>query len=70
VHVLNPSEGQIELPALGLKSKNRPKKIQTIKLIGSDEQVEFSQGDDKLLLTVPANRPNPYAATFKISGAL
>ena len=68
--MLNPSEGQNELPALGLKSKNRPKKIQTIKLIGSDEQVEFSQGDDKLLLTVPANRPNPYAATFEIPGAL
>ena len=70
VHVLNPSEGQIDLPALGLESKNHPKKIQTIRLIGSDEQVEFSQDDDKLLMTVPANRPNPYAATFEVTGAL
>ena len=70
VHVLNPSEGQIELPALGLKSKNQPNKIKTIRLIGSDEQVEFRQEDDKLLLRVPANRPNPYAATFEVTGAL
>jgi len=26
--------------------------------------------DDKLLLRVPANRPNPYAATFEVTGAL
>jgi alpha-L-fucosidase len=70
VLVLNPSSGQIELPALGLKSKNQPKRIQKIKLIGSDHAVEFTQDDDKLLLMVPPNRPNPYAATFEIKGAL
>ena len=70
VFVLNPSGGQIELPSLGLKSKHQPKQIQTIKLIGSDGEVKFSQSDDKLVLTVPDNRPNPYAATFKIEGAL
>jgi len=70
VFVLNPSEGEIELPALGLKSKNQVKQIQTINLIGSDEVVTFNQTDDKLILTVPAKRPNPYAATFRIKGAL
>jgi alpha-L-fucosidase len=68
--VLNPSEGPIELPALGLKSENQPQQIQTIKLIGSDDEVKFSQSDDKLVLTVPANRPSLYAAAFKIEGVL
>ena len=68
--VLNPSAGEIELPALGLKSKYEPKQIQSIRLIGSDAAVQFKQSDDKLILNVPAERPTPYAATFEIKGAL
>ena len=70
VFVLNPSVGEIELPALGLKSKYEAKQIQSIRLIGSDKTIDFSQNDDKLILNVPATRPNPYAAVFETRGAL
>ncbi|TWU34588.1 Alpha-L-fucosidase [Novipirellula aureliae] len=68
--VLNPSEGEIELPSLGLNSAYRPKPIQSIRLIGSDAEVKFNQSGDTLILEVPANRPTPYAAVFQVEGAL
>ena len=70
VFVLNPSEGEIELPSLGLKSLYTPKKIQSMRLIGSEEEIKFQQNDDKLILNVPANRPNIYAAVFEVKGVL
>ena len=70
VFVLNPTEGQIELPALGMKSGYRPKKIQTVKLIGSDEAIQFHQDADNLKLSVPAKRPTTFAAVFEVKGAL
>ncbi|MDW5290280.1 alpha-L-fucosidase [Formosa sp. PL04] len=68
--VLNPTEGDIKIPALGLKSQYNPKKIRSITLIGSDEKIKFKQERDKLILNVPAHRPNAYAAVFVVSGAL
>ena len=70
VFVLNPSAGEIELPSLGLKSKYKPNQIQSIRLIGSDERINFSQEDDKLILKVPAKAPNSYATVFEVQGAL
>lgn len=70
VFVLNPAAGEIELPALGLKSKYKAKQIQSVRMIGSDEAIKFKQTDGKLVLTVPAKRPTAYAATFVIKGAV
>lgn len=70
VFVLNPAEGEIELPALGLKSKYQPNPIQSIKMIGSHETITFHQTDDGLTLRVPEKRPNNYAAVFALKGAL
>jgi alpha-L-fucosidase len=70
VFVLNPKEGEIELPALGLNSVQNPKQIQSVKLIGVDEKIEFKQTNDKLILNVPAQRPNEYSAVFEVKGAL
>ena len=68
--VLNPSSGKIELSSLGLNSKQKPEKISSIRMIGSDEQIEFKQYADKLILKVPDKRPNRFATVFKIEGAL
>ena len=68
VIVLNPSAGEIELPSLGTNSPYQPKTIQSIRLIGSDEEIKFSQGPDKLMLNVPVERPSPYAAVFEVKG--
>ena len=70
VIVLNPSEGIIELPALGTKSKNNPGKINSIEMIGSEAPIVFKQDKAKLVLTVPTKRPNPLATVFRIKGVL
>ena len=70
VIVLNPSEGIIELPALGTKSKNNPGKINSIEMIGSEAPIVFKQDKAKLVLTVPTKRPNPLATVFRIKGIL
>ncbi|TXD46371.1 alpha-L-fucosidase [Polaribacter sp. IC073] len=68
--VLNPSEGKIEIPSLGLHSKQKPGKISSIEIIGSDAHVEFKQGKKKLMLIVPAKRPNKLTTVFRIKGVL
>ena len=67
VFVLNPTEGEIELPSLGLKSKYDPGQIQSINLIGSKNSIIFKQTKDKLILNIPAIRPNKFAALFKVN---
>ncbi|MFV0592040.1 MAG: alpha-L-fucosidase [Draconibacterium sp.] len=68
--VLNPSAGEIELPSLGLNSKENTKKISSIKMIGSKQKIQYKQQNDKLVLNVPAKRPNKLATVFKIEGVL
>ena len=70
VFVLNPTAGEIELPSLGLKTAHQSKKIKSIKMIGSNEEINFKQDNNKLILNVPAKRPNIYAAVFEVKGAL
>lgn len=69
VFVLNPTEGEILLPILGLKSKQSPKKIKSIKMMDG-KKVSFQQTDEKLTFKVPANRPSKYVAVFEVKGAL
>jgi len=69
VFVLNPIEGEIALPTLGLKSNQSPNKIKSIKMMNG-KKVAFKQTDEKLTFKVPANRPSKYAAVFEVKGAL
>ena len=70
VFVLNPTEGVIELPLLGLKSKHKVKKVNLIRLIGSNDNISFEQSAHRLILNVPAKRQNKYTAVFEVKGAL
>ncbi len=70
IFVLNPAEGAIKLPALGLNSEYAPNKISSIRMIGSDDKIEFKQNADILLLKVPGNRANQYTSVFEVKGAL
>jgi len=70
VFVLNPTEGNIELPALGLKSPYTPNKIKSIRMLGSKEKIKFKQDSQKLTLFVPDKRPNKYTSVFEVVGAL
>ena len=70
IFVMNPVEGKIELSSLGLKSKFSVNRIKSIKLIGGKSKVEFNQDEEKLNITIPKERPNPYASVFEVNGAL
>ncbi|MNR67422.1 hypothetical protein D3C85_1914090 [compost metagenome] len=66
---MNPTEGEIALPTLGLKSNQSPNKIKSIKTMDG-KKVAFKQTDEKLTFKVPANRLSKYAAVFEVKGAL
>ncbi|MNR50042.1 hypothetical protein D3C85_1695060 [compost metagenome] len=67
--MLNPAEGEIVLPALGLKSSQLPKRIKSVKMMDG-KKVTFKQTDENLAFKVPASRPTKYAAVFEVKGAL
>ena len=68
VIVLNPKDGEINLPSLGLKSKYCSQKISSIKMIGSNTKIKFIQSSEILSIYIPNKRPNKYATVFKIEG--
>ncbi|WP_215225243.1 alpha-L-fucosidase [Echinicola shivajiensis] len=70
VIVLNPKAGDIELSSLGRNSKQKVGKITSVEMIGSNDQIGFNQMAEKLVLSVPSERPNNFAAVFKIKGVL
>jgi alpha-L-fucosidase len=70
IFVLNPAEGAIELPSLGMNSKCKPGNITSIRLIGESYRIAFEQRNDALVLHVPKKRPTPYTAVFEVEGAL
>ena len=70
VFVLNPTAGEIKLPSLGLNSNFQSKQIQSVRLIGSEEEIMFNQDVDILSISIPAKIPNSYAAVFEVHGAL
>jgi alpha-L-fucosidase len=68
--VLNPIEGAIELPSLGLNSEYMPNRITDIRLVGGERKIDFKQENERLILKIPAHRPNQYTAVFAVTGAL
>ena len=66
VFVLNPLAGKISLPSLGMKSPQQPGAVRSVRLIGSEESIDFDQNCDALELTVPEQRPTKYAAVFEV----
>jgi len=70
IFVLNPKEGEIELPSLGLNSEYCHKKISSIKMLGSNTKIGFEQCSDKLILNIPAERPNELTTVFEVKGIL
>ena len=70
IFVLNPKEGEIQLPSLGLNSEYCSKKISSVKMIGSNTKIEFKQSSEILTLYIPNKRPNKYVTVFRIEGLL
>ena len=68
--VLNPEEGEIKIPSLGLTSPYNPNVIKSIQLIGGKNKIRFEQNKESLTLFIPRIRPNKYTAVFVVEGAL
>jgi alpha-L-fucosidase len=70
IFVMNPSSGTIRIPSLGTGSREKPKKIRSIYMLGSNKVVKFDQKADALELVIPRERPTDFTTVFKVTGVL
>jgi alpha-L-fucosidase len=63
---LNIPEGDIQIKSLGKSSQLNTKKILSIKMLGSQEQVNWQQNDHALIIKKPAQWPDWKVIGFKI----
>ena len=68
VHVfcpVNGHAGEITIKALGA-NQVQGRRIASITMLGSEEEVKWSQDGDELTLTLPADAPGGFIATYRI----
>jgi alpha-L-fucosidase len=65
--VLGVPKKDLPIKALGTAAKLLEKEIKSIKLLGSDEKVQWSQTADILSIKAPEKSPNDIAIVYKIS---
>jgi alpha-L-fucosidase len=65
--VLGAPTNGVSIKSLGKSAKLLEQKIQKITLLGSDEWIEWEQGDGALTILQPKNLPNKFAIVFKIA---
>ena len=70
VIVLNPESGTIRVPVLGFGSSEHPGKISSVRMLGSQQNISFSQSEDNLSMDIPDERPTSYAVVFEVDGAI
>lgn len=63
-----PSEGAVTLKALAAGRTARD--IRTVELLGSDMRLKWSRSAEGLTIYLPPQRPNDYAAVFRIVSAI
>ncbi|HAH23130.1 MAG TPA: alpha-L-fucosidase [Prolixibacteraceae bacterium] len=56
----------IHIQSLGKNSKISTKQVASIKMLGSSEKLQWSQGNDALVIKKPVNIPNWQVVSFKI----
>jgi alpha-L-fucosidase len=56
----------LRIKSLGKQSKLLDKQIAGIQLLGSNEEIQWSQGDDELTIEPAKNKPSDAAVVFKI----
>jgi hypothetical protein len=59
-----PENGEVVIEALG--TQRDPMPIQRVELLGADQPVMWTRGDDALRITLPAGISNTPALVFKI----
>jgi alpha-L-fucosidase len=56
----------LKIKSLGKQAKLLEKRIAAVKLLGSDEKIQWSQDDDALTIEPPKNKPSEIAVVFRI----
>ena len=67
VTLMGVPEEDITVKSLGSKTEQNTKKIKSISLLGSDENIAWTQEKDVLSIVKPENVPSPEALVFKVS---
>ena len=57
VIVVNPESGTIRVPVLGFGSSEHPGKISSVRMLGSQQNISFSQSEDNLSMDIPDEMP-------------
>lgn len=70
VSVLNPVNGDIEIPSLGFSTAYNIKKITSVTALGDAKKVVFKQDKDKLTLSVNVDGKFRFTKVYKITGIL
>jgi len=70
VLVLNPVNGEIEIPSLGLSTSYNTRKITSVTALGDAKKVVFKQDKDKLTLSVNMDSKFRFTKVYKITGIL
>jgi alpha-L-fucosidase len=57
---------QLRVQSLGKTAALLDRPIESIALLGSDEKLEWKQGDDALIVSAPHSAPSPEALVYKM----
>jgi len=60
-------EREAQIKELGRTSKNAPRRISNVSLLGDGSNLQWHQGSDALIVRTPDKRPCDYAYAFKIT---
>jgi alpha-L-fucosidase len=61
-----PEDGKLVVKTLATGSVDYPKEIGSVELLGSNQAVAFTRGEQGLVVTMPGDKPNEHAYALKI----
>jgi len=64
-----PQDGKLRIKTLAKASKDMPREIVKVDMLGYDAPLKFDRTSDALVLTLPEHKPNDIAYSFRIATA-
>ncbi|MGI4978900.1 MAG: alpha-L-fucosidase [Janthinobacterium lividum] len=62
-----PNDGKVRIKTLRRSGEHAPAKIQRVEMIGGATPLRYTQTSDALEVSMPADKPNPYAYVLRIT---
>lgn len=62
-----PADGKLTIQTLASGSQHYPKELGRVELLGAPGALPFTRGEQGLVVTLPAEKPNAYACALKIA---